>query len=123
MHQKESLILRQTLNVSLSFSFSCTPSSSSLLLFHITSHHIHPSCNIHLLIYSQVLDLAVESGATTIDADVHVGTTIGVVLAIIVFILAFADALVISGGYVMDVWVRSNEHRSYFCLDFLRLFG
>lgn len=48
--------------------------------------------------------MAVESGATAINATVNVGSTIGVVLAIIVFVMAFADALVVSGAYVVDVW-------------------
>ena len=38
------------------------------------------------------------------NATPNVGNTIGVILAIIVFVLAFAEALVISGGYVLDVW-------------------
>eukprot|EP00529_Nitzschia_sp_RCC80_P005593 CAMPEP_0113486244 /NCGR_PEP_ID=MMETSP0014_2-20120614/24896_1 /TAXON_ID=2857 /ORGANISM="Nitzschia sp." /LENGTH=992 /DNA_ID=CAMNT_0000379909 /DNA_START=67 /DNA_END=3042 /DNA_ORIENTATION=- /assembly_acc=CAM_ASM_000159 len=51
-----------------------------------------------------VLDLGVETGATSLNATPNVGNTIGVILAIIVFVLAFAEALVISGGYVLDVW-------------------
>lgn len=52
----------------------------------------------------KVLDLGVETGATSLNATPNVGNTIGVILAIIVFVLAFAEALVISGGYVLDVW-------------------
>jgi hypothetical protein len=51
-----------------------------------------------------VLDLAVESGATAVNSDVHVGTTIGVVLAMITFVHAFTEALVIAGHYIIDTW-------------------
>mmetsp|Transcript_16499 Transcript_16499/g.46088 ORF Transcript_16499/g.46088 Transcript_16499/m.46088 type:complete len:996 (+) Transcript_16499:244-3231(+) len=51
-----------------------------------------------------VLDLAVVSGSTAIDASVNVGSTIGVVLAIIVFVHGFASALVIAGHYIADTW-------------------
>jgi hypothetical protein len=51
-----------------------------------------------------VLDLAVESGATALDSSIHVGTTIGVVLAIVVFVATFAEALVIAGSYIADMW-------------------
>jgi hypothetical protein len=51
-----------------------------------------------------VLDLAIESGATAINASVHVGTTIGVVFAIIVLVHAFSQALVIAGYYIIDTW-------------------
>ena len=39
-----------------------------------------------------VLDLAIESGATAINASVNVGTTIGVVFAIIVLVHTFSEA-------------------------------
>jgi hypothetical protein len=51
-----------------------------------------------------VLDLAVESGATQINATIHVGPVIGVVLAIIVFVHAFSEGLVIAGHYILDAW-------------------
>lgn len=51
-----------------------------------------------------VLDLAVESGATALNSSVHPGTVLGVVMAIIVFVAAFAEALVIAGHYIVDMW-------------------
>jgi hypothetical protein len=51
-----------------------------------------------------VLDLAVESGATSNNASVHVGTTIGVAVAILVFVHAFSEALVVAGHYIIDTW-------------------
>ena len=51
-----------------------------------------------------VLDLAVESGATEINARIHVGGAMGVTLAIIVFVHAFSEAMVICGHYVSDMW-------------------
>ena len=49
-----------------------------------------------------------ESGATAQNSTLHVGTTIGVVLAIIVLVCAFAEALVIAGHFIMDMW--SGHH-------------
>lgn len=51
-----------------------------------------------------VLDLAIESGATAINASVNVAATIGVVLAIIVLVISFSEALVIAGYYIIDMW-------------------
>jgi hypothetical protein len=51
-----------------------------------------------------VLDLAVESGATAVTSEVHVGATIGVLLAMITLVHAFTEALVIAGHYIIDTW-------------------
>jgi hypothetical protein len=51
-----------------------------------------------------VLDLAIVSGATDINADIHYGQCIGVTIAIIVFVFGFADALTIAGHYIVDTW-------------------
>jgi hypothetical protein len=51
-----------------------------------------------------VLDLAVESGATAVNAELHVGNTIGVFLAMVTFVIAFTEALVIAGHYIVDTW-------------------
>jgi len=51
-----------------------------------------------------VLDLAVESGATELNASVNVGNIIGVVLAMITMVHAFTEALVIAGHYIADTW-------------------
>jgi hypothetical protein len=51
-----------------------------------------------------VLDLAVESGATAVNPEVHVGSIIGVVLAMVTFVIAFTEALVIAGHYILDTW-------------------
>ena len=51
-----------------------------------------------------VLDLAVESGATAVNAEFHFGNIIGVVLAMITFVIAFTEALVIAGHYIVDTW-------------------
>jgi hypothetical protein len=51
-----------------------------------------------------VLDLAIVSGATEINADINYGQCIGVTIAIIVFIYGFSDALTIAGHYIMDTW-------------------
>lgn len=51
-----------------------------------------------------VLDLAVQSGATSIDDSVHAGQVIGVALAIVMFVRAFSEALVIAGHFIMDTW-------------------
>jgi hypothetical protein len=51
-----------------------------------------------------VLDLVIEAGSTTINTKLNVGKTIGVFLAMIVFIQAFASALVIASHYCSDTW-------------------
>ncbi len=51
-----------------------------------------------------VLDFAVESGATTINTEINVVKTIGVVMAIAVFVHAFSEALVIAGHFIADIW-------------------
>ena len=51
-----------------------------------------------------VLDLAVESGATAVNAEFHFGNIIGVVLAMITFVVAFTEALVIAGHYILDTY-------------------
>ncbi|KAG7374441.1 lipase class 3 [Nitzschia inconspicua] len=51
-----------------------------------------------------VLDLAVASGATAVNAELYVGNTIGVFLAMVTFVIAFTEALVIAGYYIIDTW-------------------
>jgi hypothetical protein len=51
-----------------------------------------------------VLDLVIEAGSTTINTNLNVGKTIGVFLAMIVFIQTFASALVIASHYCADTW-------------------
>jgi hypothetical protein len=51
-----------------------------------------------------VLDLAIVSGATAINADINYVQCIGVTIAIIVFVYGFADALTIAGHYVIDAY-------------------
>jgi hypothetical protein len=51
-----------------------------------------------------VLDLAVESGATAVNAEFHFGAIFGVFLAMVTFVIAFTEALVIAGQYIIDTW-------------------
>jgi hypothetical protein len=49
-----------------------------------------------------VLNLSIESGATTMNPDIHVGNGLGVILALITFSHYFAEALVIAGEFISD---------------------
>ena len=51
-----------------------------------------------------VLDLAIVSGATGINADINYAQCVGVIIAIMVFVYGFADALTIAGHYIVDTW-------------------
>jgi lipase ATG15 len=49
-----------------------------------------------------VLDLSIESGATTSNPDLHIGNLLGVIFALIMFSHYFAEALVIAGQFISD---------------------
>lgn len=74
----------------------------SILLFFCNVRFFFTFC-LQVLLFL-VLDLAVESGATAVNAEVHVGNTIGVFLAMVTFVIAFTEALVIAGYYIIDTW-------------------
>lgn len=60
-----------------------------------------------------VLDLSIESGATTMNPDLHIGSLLGVVIALIMFSHFFAEALVIAGQFIADAYADHPLARTF----------
>lgn len=60
-----------------------------------------------------VLDLSIESGATTINPDIKVASLLGVIFALIMFSHYFAEALVIAGQFISDSYADHPLARTF----------
>jgi lipase ATG15 len=60
-----------------------------------------------------VLDLAIEIGATSNQAEADWGAALGVIFSIIPFVYGLASALVIAGAFIKDTWSGHVLVRSF----------